>query len=368
MIRTLRAVLAVLALVAGHAQAQLAIEITGGGGNQIPVAIASFAGESQLQPAISDVIENDLARSGRLPHPLHRGAESAALGSLVAEPRCVAQPQRRCARDRRRVPGGGRALRGALPALRRAQAGRSLAESATPSRAAQAARDRAPDRRLHLREAHRRQGRLQHADRLRGEARHAVPSSGRRRRRRERAGDPDLQRADHVAGVVAGRHAARVRVVSAEEADRVRAEPDDAATAAAGGELPRLEQRAGVVARRPAPRRGAVARRRHADLFLVGADGGERAAAHGARAASIPSRCFRPTGSGSTSPPTAAAVRRSIACRPRAATRSGSPSAATYNVSPRCEPRRQDARLRRAERRPLPGRRHGSRDTPGRKC
>jgi len=63
--RTLRAVLATLALVADHAQAQLAIEITGGGGNQIPIAIAQFAGEAQLPPAISDVVEADLARSGR---------------------------------------------------------------------------------------------------------------------------------------------------------------------------------------------------------------------------------------------------------------------------------------------------------------
>jgi TolB protein len=63
--RTLRAVLATLVLAAGHAQAQLAIEITGGAGNQIPIAIAQFAGETQLQPGISDVIEADLARSGR---------------------------------------------------------------------------------------------------------------------------------------------------------------------------------------------------------------------------------------------------------------------------------------------------------------
>jgi TolB protein len=62
---TLRAVLAALALAASHAQAQLAIEITGGGGNQIPIAITQFAGESQLQPGISDVVETDLARSGR---------------------------------------------------------------------------------------------------------------------------------------------------------------------------------------------------------------------------------------------------------------------------------------------------------------
>jgi len=63
--RTLRAVLATLALAAGGAQAQLAIEITGGAGNQIPIAIAQFAGETQVQPGISDVVEADLARSGR---------------------------------------------------------------------------------------------------------------------------------------------------------------------------------------------------------------------------------------------------------------------------------------------------------------
>jgi len=63
--RTLRAVLAAVTLAASHAQAQLAIEITGGGGNQIPIAIAQFAGESQLQPGLSDVVEADLARSGR---------------------------------------------------------------------------------------------------------------------------------------------------------------------------------------------------------------------------------------------------------------------------------------------------------------
>jgi TolB protein len=63
--RTLRAVLATLALAAGSAQAQLAIEITGGAGNQIPIAIAQFAGETQLQPGISDVVEADLKGSGR---------------------------------------------------------------------------------------------------------------------------------------------------------------------------------------------------------------------------------------------------------------------------------------------------------------
>jgi TolB protein len=76
--RTLRAVLATAALVAGHAQAQLAIEITGGAGNQIPIAIAQFAGESQLQPGISDVVEADLGRSGRF-RTLYAASQSPPL-------------------------------------------------------------------------------------------------------------------------------------------------------------------------------------------------------------------------------------------------------------------------------------------------
>ena len=64
--RTLRVVIACLLVVAaGAARSQLTIEITGGGGNQIPIAIAPFQGEAQLQPGTSDVVEGDLARSGR---------------------------------------------------------------------------------------------------------------------------------------------------------------------------------------------------------------------------------------------------------------------------------------------------------------
>lgn len=54
-----------LLLLAGQAHAQLNIEITGGGANQIPIAIAPFAGESALPASITQVIEADLARSGR---------------------------------------------------------------------------------------------------------------------------------------------------------------------------------------------------------------------------------------------------------------------------------------------------------------
>jgi TolB protein len=89
--RTFRALAACLLLAAtGAAQAQLAIEITGGGGNQIPIAIAPFQGEGALQrrinnvlePSISDVIEGDLARSGRF-RTLYTGPQNLNETSTV---------------------------------------------------------------------------------------------------------------------------------------------------------------------------------------------------------------------------------------------------------------------------------------------
>jgi TolB protein len=69
MIRFSRAALLSLlvfaALVSGPARAQLTIEITGAGGNQIPIAVVPFAGEGALSPSISEVIDADLSRSGR---------------------------------------------------------------------------------------------------------------------------------------------------------------------------------------------------------------------------------------------------------------------------------------------------------------
>jgi TolB protein len=62
--RALRAALVALAIAWGPAQAQLSIEITGGGATQIPIAIAPFAGEAVLRPGITEVVEADLARSG----------------------------------------------------------------------------------------------------------------------------------------------------------------------------------------------------------------------------------------------------------------------------------------------------------------
>lgn len=62
---TLLALLLGLLLLARSASAQLSIEITGGGANQIPIAILQFAGESILPGSVSDIVEADLQRSGR---------------------------------------------------------------------------------------------------------------------------------------------------------------------------------------------------------------------------------------------------------------------------------------------------------------
>ena len=47
------------------AGAQLTIEITGGGANQIPIAVLQFAGEGGVPGSISDIVEADLLRTGR---------------------------------------------------------------------------------------------------------------------------------------------------------------------------------------------------------------------------------------------------------------------------------------------------------------
>lgn len=57
--------LAGLALISRQAVAQLSIEITGSGANQIPIAVLQFAGESVLPTSITDIVEADLQRSGR---------------------------------------------------------------------------------------------------------------------------------------------------------------------------------------------------------------------------------------------------------------------------------------------------------------
>ncbi len=54
-----------LTLLCANARAQLSIDITGGGANQIPIGVLRFAGEGALPQSISDIVEADLQRSGR---------------------------------------------------------------------------------------------------------------------------------------------------------------------------------------------------------------------------------------------------------------------------------------------------------------
>lgn len=89
---------------ASLAQAQLSIEITGAGANQIPVAIADFGGEPGSSRAITSVVRNDLERSGLFrmvdssgaaltesslidyPAWKARGADAVAAGSMGLSP------------------------------------------------------------------------------------------------------------------------------------------------------------------------------------------------------------------------------------------------------------------------------------------
>ena len=52
------------AAFAPAATAQLSIEITGGGGNRLPIAIVPFAGEGAVPPGITSIVRADLERSG----------------------------------------------------------------------------------------------------------------------------------------------------------------------------------------------------------------------------------------------------------------------------------------------------------------
>jgi TolB protein len=64
--RQISRVFAVLCLlVASSARAQLTVEITGAGANQVPIGIVPFQGEQVLPQTLTSILEADLARSGR---------------------------------------------------------------------------------------------------------------------------------------------------------------------------------------------------------------------------------------------------------------------------------------------------------------
>jgi TolB protein len=75
---------AVLLCFATAAAAQLSIEVTGAGGQRIPIAIAPFAGEGALAQGIASIVRADLERSG-----LFRMLEVPALNPPLTEASAV---------------------------------------------------------------------------------------------------------------------------------------------------------------------------------------------------------------------------------------------------------------------------------------
>jgi TolB protein len=79
--RTAKYFAALILFLAGGAHAQLTIEITGGGANQIPIAVLPFVGEAALPQSVSEIVEQDLGRSGRF-----RTLFVGGVNPLPAEP------------------------------------------------------------------------------------------------------------------------------------------------------------------------------------------------------------------------------------------------------------------------------------------
>ena len=199
--------------------------------------------------------------------------------------------------------------------------GADLGGQATPSRPPSSPR-RASHRRLRLREADRREGRVLDPDRLRHPGRLAAHAARRRCRRRQRPGRAQQRPADHLAGLVAGRQGARLRFVREAEGGGVRAHRRHRGTPRDRRFAARTAPRRGRTTARPG--RHALARRRLA-AFLHRQERREPAASPPARR-STPKPSSRSTAAGSTSPATVAAARRSTAWPQAVATPSASPS------------------------------------------
>ena len=253
---------ATAAFIAAPARAQFKVEISGVGGTQLPIAIARFRDEDRSRPVAFGHHPRRPRAQRRLPRRRQLGharrEQPAGLGRM-------ARPRRRCAGGRLGRAPGRRPLRRALQALGRGQ-GRRPRRPEQRRRGGRAAPGRAPHRRLRLREAHRREGRVLDPHRLRHPGRLAAHAAGGRCRRRERPGRAQQRPADHLAGLVAERQGARLRLVREAEGGGVRAQRRHR-RAPGDRRLPRLEQRPGLVARRPDAGGDAVARRRLAALL-----------------------------------------------------------------------------------------------------
>jgi len=71
----------------GQAQAQLNIEIIGGAGKQFPIAIVPFRNENTLPLSVSQVVRDDLARSG-----VFRMVDTTGVSPLPSEPSEINYP------------------------------------------------------------------------------------------------------------------------------------------------------------------------------------------------------------------------------------------------------------------------------------
>ena len=258
-----------LLLAASPSQAQLRLDITQGVRDAVPIAVVPFGGQAEgAATDVAAVIANDLQMSGRFA-PLERR-------DLVARPTRGAEIrfedwrllQVRFHRRRPRRARGLRAGRG-LRALQRAHR-RLAARAAAAVDGARPARHGAPHRRPRVRAAHGHSRRIldPHCLRHGGRppAQPALPAGRRRRRRLQPAHDHRVDRADHVAGVVAGRTAASRTCRS-----RARSRRSTCSDSRSGRATPRVgprrhQRRAGVVAGRPAARTDAVAGRQSRHL------------------------------------------------------------------------------------------------------
>ena len=204
------------------AHAQLSIEIVGGAGTAIPIAIVPFDSEANWPLGITGIVGADLARSGMfrlvdtngvVPRPVRaedvqpavwraRNADAVVVGSMRPLPR--------------------RPRRGALRAGRRGQADDARVDG-LHRHAAAVPRHRAQDRRRHLRKAHRRRGVFSTRIAYVTKQGPRYPAARRRRRRRRSAVGRRVERAAAVAALVARRHAPRLRLVREQEARRLRA-------------------------------------------------------------------------------------------------------------------------------------------------
>ena len=152
------------AFIAAPARAQFRVEISGVGATQLPIAIARFRDEDRTGQSLSAIIRADLERSGAF-----RGIDDSAQRSTRPASRpgangARAPPTRWSAGSVTRLADGRFDVRFKLWDVVKGSdlGGQSNAVDAADLRLA-----RAPHRRLHLREADRREGRVLDPHRLR---------------------------------------------------------------------------------------------------------------------------------------------------------------------------------------------------------